>query len=198
MHSAAYLFMMVALKLKNALHSKQRWRRAHRPCDGHGPILQGGFGGAGVRRSGARRLPAQTPGFSGTTLDGRAFTLDAQRGRVVMVLLWRTDCAVCLSKMPELRANALGWKGKPFDLVTISLDPRSADTENHDRTRRLVAAAEGPVWSFWQGQVQMPDDWRKASRVPVMLIIDRDGHIAARHEGRVPADVWDSVADLLP
>lgn len=141
---------------------------------------------------------AQTPTFSGTTLEGQPFNLDAQRGRVVLVLLWRTDCAVCLSKMPELRANALGWKGKPFDLVTVSLDARSADTESYDRTRRQVAAAEGPVWSFWQGQTQMPDDWRKAGRVPVTLVIDREGRIAARHEGRVPAEVWDSVADLLP
>ena len=141
---------------------------------------------------------AQTPQFSGKTLDDRAFTLAAQRGRVVMVVLWRTDCAVCLSKMPELRANAQGWKGKPFDLVTVSLDAKSADTESYDRARRQVAAAEGPVWSFWQGQTQMPDDWRRATRVPVTLVIDREGRIAARHEGRVPAEVWDSVADLLP
>ena len=141
---------------------------------------------------------AQTPVFSGTTLDDRAYTLAAQRGRVVMVVLWRTDCAVCLSKMPELRANAHGWKGKPFDLVTVSLDAKSADTESYDRTRRQVAAAEGPVWSFWHGQAQMPDDWRRATRVPVTLVIDREGRIAARHEGRVPAEVWDSIADLLP
>ena len=144
--------------------------------------------------------PAQdlSPTLSGTSLEGKTFSLAQQRGRVVMVVLWRTDCAVCLSKMPELRANALGWKGKPFDLVTVSLDARSADTEHYDRTRRQVAAAAGPVWSFWQGQVQMAEDWRRATRVPVTLVIDREGRIAARHEGRVPADVWDSVAELLP
>ena len=139
-----------------------------------------------------------SPAFTGTSLEGKAFSLAQQRGRVVMVVLWRTDCAVCLSKMPELRANALGWKGKPFDLVTVSLDARSADTEHYDRTRRQVAAAAGPVWSFWQGQVQMSEDWRRPSRLPVTLVIDREGRVAARHEGRVPVDVWDSVADLLP
>ena len=147
-------------------------------------------------------LPARaqdlSPAFTGTSLEGKTFSLAQQRGRVVMVVLWRTDCAVCLSKMPELRANAQGWKGKPFDLVTVSLDAKSADTQSHDRTRRQVAAAEGPVWSFWQGHAQMPEDWRKAVRVPVTIIIDREGRIAARHEGRVPAEVWDSVADLLP
>ena len=147
-------------------------------------------------------LPARaqdlSPAFTGTSLEGKTFSLAQQRGRVVMVVLWRTDCAVCLSKMPELRANALGWKDKPFDLVTVSLDARSADTESYDRTRRQVAAAAGPVWSFWQGQVQMAEEWRRPSRLPVTLVIDREGRIKARHEGRVPADVWDSVAELLP
>lgn len=152
-------------------------------------------------------LVAQTPALSapratdmlrGKTLDGRPFDLAAQRGRVVMVVLWRTDCGVCLSKMSELRANALGWKGKPFDLVTLSLDPQRADSESYDRTRRLVAAAEGPVWSFWRGDVQWTAAWAAGARLPVTLVFDGEGVLKERHEGRVPAEVWDSVADLLP
>jgi len=140
--------------------------------------------------------PADT--LRGRALDGRSYDLGARRGRVVMVVLWRTDCGVCLSKMPELRANALGWKDKPFDLVTLSVDPQRTDTESYDRTRRLVAAAEGPVWSFWQGDAQWSSAWLAGARLPVTLIFDREGVLQARHEGRVPADVWDSVADLLP
>ena len=142
--------------------------------------------------------PRAADTLRGKALDGRTFDLAAQRGRVVMVVLWRTDCGVCLNKMPELRANALGWKGKPFDLVTLSLDPQRADTDSYDRTRRLVAAADGPVWSFWQGDVQWPATWSAGARLPVTLVFDREGVLQARHEGRVPADVWDSVADLLP
>ncbi len=150
-----------------------------------------------AQAAGATALRA-TDTLRGKTLDGRSFDLAAQRGRVVMVVLWRTDCGVCLSKMPELRANALGWKGKPFDLVTLSLDPQRADTDSYDRTRRLVAAAEGPVWSFWQGDVQWTGAWVSGARLPVTLVFDREGVLKERHEGRVPADVWDSVADLLP
>lgn len=144
----------------------------------------------------ASARPADT--LRGRALDGRSYDLVARRGRVVMVVLWRTDCGVCLSKMPELRANALGWKDKPFDLVTLSVDPQRTDTESYDRTRRLVAAAEGPVWSFWQGDVQWSSAWLAGARLPVTLIFDREGVLQARHEGRVPADVWDNVADLLP
>ena len=142
--------------------------------------------------------PAIEFGLQGPTLDGRAFDLTAQRGRVVMVVLWRTDCAVCLNKMPELRANALGWKSKAFDLVTLSVDPKRADADTYDRARRLVASGAGPVWSFWQGDVRWPAAWATGARLPVTLIFDREGQLKARHEGRVPPDVWDEVADLLP
>ena len=147
-------------------------------------------------------LPARaqepSPAFTGTSLEGKTFNLAQQRGRVVMVVLWRTDCAVCLNKMPELRANALGWKGKPFDLVTLSVDPKRADADSYDRARRLVASDAGPVWSVWQGDVQWPAAWAAVARLPVTLIFDREGMLKARHEGRVPPDVWDEVAELLP
>ena len=72
--------------------------------------------------------PAQTPGdapaISGRTLSAEPFDLAALRGKVVLVLFWSTDCPVCLDKMPELRANAQGWRGKPFELVSVSFDRR--------------------------------------------------------------------------
>ena len=142
--------------------------------------------------------PAPEARLRGPTLDGRNYDLATQRGRVVMVVLWRTDCAVCLNKMPELRANALGWKGKPFDLVTLNVDPRRADADTYDRARRLVASGAGPVWSFWQGDVQWPAAWAAGARLPVTLVFDTQGVLKARHEGRVPPDVWDEVAELLP
>jgi thiol-disulfide isomerase/thioredoxin len=136
--------------------------------------------------------------LSGTSLEGKTFDLAAQRGRVVMVVLWRTDCAICLSKMPELRANALGWRNKPFDLVTLSLDAQRADAQAYDSVRRLVAGAEGPLWSFWHGDVVWSAAWAARSRLPVTLVFDENGLLKARHEGRVPADLWDALADLLP
>jgi peroxiredoxin len=138
------------------------------------------------------------PDFSGTTFEGQAYTFDAKRQRVVMVVLWRTDCAVCLNKMPELRANAQGWKSAPFDLLLVNLDGTKTDAETYDRMRRQVAGKEGPVLSFWHGQTQLPAAWRQGGRLPRTLIIDRQGKVVAQHEGRIPGEVWNQVADLLP
>ena len=138
------------------------------------------------------------PAFSGTTFDGRSFDLARQRGRVVLVVLWRTDCVVCLNKMPELRANALGWKDSPFDLVLLNVDPQRGDAARYDGLRRQLASAEGPVLSLWQGDANVPTAWAAPARWPLTWVIDREGRIAARHEGRIPPEVWNQVADLLP
>ena len=142
--------------------------------------------------------PTAAPNFAGATLDGQRYELAARRGRVVMVVLWRSDCPVCMDKLPELRANAQGWKAAPFDLVLVNLDASPADAESYERVRRVVAPSEQSVFSFWHGQVQLPAAWRTGDRMPYTLIIDREGAVAARHQGRIPPAAWNQVADLLP
>ncbi len=88
--------------------------------------------------------PGDVPVLQGKTLAGAPFSLAALRGKVVLVLFWSTDCAVCRDKMPELRANAQGWRGKPFELVTISVDRRMqdavAETQRPERRNRARVA----------------------------------------------------------
>jgi hypothetical protein len=105
---------------------------------------------------------------------------------------------VCLDKMPELRANARGWKGKPFDLVTVNMDAGSADVTHYDRLRRQTANADDMLYALWHGDATLAPAWRSAGRLPLTLVIDLEGRVAARHEGRIPAQAWDAVADLLP
>ncbi|MBL8308438.1 MAG: TlpA family protein disulfide reductase [Rubrivivax sp.] len=142
--------------------------------------------------------PAAAAAFSGATLDGQRYELAARRDRVVMVVLWRSDCPVCLDKLPELRANAQGWMKAPFDLVLINLDAGPADAEAYERVRRTVAPGEQGIYSFWHGQMQPPVAWRTGDKLPQTLIIDREGRLAARHLGRIPPEAWNQVADLLP
>ncbi|OYT87226.1 MAG: redoxin [Burkholderiales bacterium PBB6] len=142
--------------------------------------------------------PVAAPTFAGTTLEGQRYDLGARRGRVVMAVLWRSDCPVCIDKLPELRANAQGWKTAPLDLVLINLDTSKSDAQTYERLRRQVAPGEQSVYSFWQGEVQLPAAWRTADRLPHTLIIDRDGKVAATFQGRIPPGAWNQVADLLP
>lgn len=131
---------------------------------------------------------------------GQPFELAKQRGRVVMVFYWSTGCAVCRDKLPELRQNLLGWKDKPFDLVTVSLDPKEADWRAYEQLQAATQpAAAQRVISLWAGAPGFRHGLGKAQpKLPLTLVIDAQGQVRQRVEGRMAFELWDAVADLLP
>jgi thiol-disulfide isomerase/thioredoxin len=143
---------------------------------------------------------AQTPWrVQGPTLSGAAFDSAKHRGKVLMIFHWSTDCAVCRSKLPELRANAQGWRGKPFELVLVSEDRRRADALAYDQAWRATQKADTHPPSLWSGDPGYADPLKSRPRqLPLTLVLDAQGIERARFEGRIPPEAWDAVADLLP
>lgn len=131
---------------------------------------------------------------------GKPFDLARQTGRVVLVFYWNTACAVCRDKLPELRANLGGWKGKPFDLVLVNLDAKESDWRGYEQlaaATRVPGAAQ-PI-SLWGGAAGFRDGLGgKPPRLPMTLVIGPDGKLAQRYEGRMAPEAWDAVAELLP
>lgn len=141
--------------------------------------------------------PGETPVIQGKTLAGAPFDLAGLRGKVVLVLFWSTDCAVCRDKMPELRANAQGWRGKPFELVTISVDRRLQDAADYER---LVTALVPPSQRFpalWSGDPAYKNSSPRTAQLPAAWLLDKSGKLVETYSGRIPAEAWDKIADLL-
>jgi thiol-disulfide isomerase/thioredoxin len=135
----------------------------------------------------------------GTTLAGSPVNLAALRGKVVMVFYWSTACAVCLQKMPELRANAAGWRGKPFELVLVSTDRKRGDAETYAATVRQTEPGAPAFPMLWRGDAGFSDSMGAVpARLPVTLVLDAKGRVVARHDGRMAPEAWDDVAELLP
>lgn len=134
--------------------------------------------------------------MAGSTLAGERFDLERLRGRVVVVFFWSSDCSVCLSKLPELRANAEGWAAKPFDLVTVNVEPRRDAALAYEQARRALRA--GMPIAAWAGDLTLPAELASPPRLPLTLVIDRTGGVALRVAGRVPPELWDDIAGLLP
>lgn len=137
--------------------------------------------------------------LSGSTLAGQPFSSEAQRGKVLMLFYWSTDCAVCRSKMAELRANAQGWRGKPFELVLVSEDRRREDLLAYDKAWKSTQDPALNPPSLWAGDAGFVDSLsRRPNRLPFTVVLDAQGLERARFEGRIPAEAWDAVAELLP
>jgi len=147
----------------------------------------------------AAPAPVPAPGLLGRTLDGRAFALSDQRQKVVLVYYWRTDCAVCRSVMAELRANYDGWQGKPFELVAVNLDARRADLVDYERIIATTVPTRQRFPALWAGEPGHVDRLLPtAATLPHSVILDAEGKVVSRHQGRMPAEAWDRIAELLP
>ncbi len=142
-------------------------------------------------------MVGKSPALAGKTVEGKNFALSELRGKVVMVMFWSTGCAVCRDKMRELRANYAGWTGKPFELVLVSTDRSMKDIESYDKiVSQSVPLAQRFV-SLWSGSAGFKHSFGDISQLPATFVLDQKGKVVEQFSGRIPAEAWDKVAELL-
>ncbi len=141
------------------------------------------------------------PVIVGSTLEKKPFRLAQLKGKVVLVMFWSTDCAVCRDKMPELRENVQGWTNKPFEIVLVSVDRSMRDVDSYNAIINKSVPLNQRFTQLWTGDASYQDNLSSAtmsrSQLPMALLIGKDGKVVERFTGRIPADVWDKIADLL-
>lgn len=137
------------------------------------------------------------PQIEGKTIAGLPFKLSSLRGKVVLVLYWSTNCAVCRDKMPELRTNYEGWAGKPFELVAVSTDKRMQEVVEYERIIARTVPMKQRFVQLWTGDDRYRDNLGQHAQLPAGYLIDKSGKVVERYVGRIPAEAWDRIADLL-
>jgi peroxiredoxin len=125
----------------------------------------------------------RAPAFELPRLDGGApVSLEALRGRVVLVNFWATWCGPCEAEMPAMQRLYRSLGGPDFELLAVSVDTSSDDVEAFRKRLGLdfpiLLDPEKRVASRYQSH-----------RYPESYLIDRNGTILARYIG--PRD-WDS------
>lgn len=145
----------------------------------------------------AQPLPQPLPVVSSVTLHGKPFQLSALRGKVVLLMFWSTDCAVCRDKMVELRQNYAGWHGKPFELVTISVDRSQQSLLDYDKLLTQMVPAKQRFIELWRNDNRHSDNLSTPARLPMTYLLDKTGNVVDQYPGRIPADAWDKIAELL-
>lgn len=141
--------------------------------------------------------PDAQPTLRGSTLDGEAFDLQSLRGKVVMVVFWSTDCAVCRDKMPELRANVKGWTGHPFELISVSTDRQRSNAVSYQQLVNATVPANQRFTTLWTGEPRYRDSFGTVGQLPSAFLLDKTGRLVEQYQGRIPPEAWDRIADLL-
>jgi peroxiredoxin len=146
----------------------------------------------------AAQTPAAKPTLAGRTTQQAAVDLQQLRGKVVLLFFWSTDCPVCLDKLPELRRNLEGWRGKDFVIVAVSQDRSAADLKAYEQVLDRVAPPNPQMKIVWRRDPAHRDGFGELPlNVPTTVVIDREGKVAKQLRGRVPAELWDDIAELV-
>lgn len=141
----------------------------------------------------AQPTAAEPLSLQAHTLGGERFAPDTLRGKVAIVFFWSTACAVCRDSLPELRANLAGWRDKPFALVTVNVDAKASDWLAYESILSKTKMPPKTLYPLRQ------DEGRSVPpKLPLTLLVNAQGKVIARYEGRLAPEAWDGVADLMP
>ena len=141
--------------------------------------------------------PVRPAVLKGVTESGKPVDLASLRGKVVMVVAWSTRCAVCLDNMPELRRNLAGWQGQAFELITVNTDATPGALADWHSLRSQTQPAHLQWPSLWAGAITFSSTLDMQGQLPAVWVLDKTGAVRYQVKGRMPAEAWDQVAELL-
>jgi peroxiredoxin len=116
---------------------------------------------------------------------------------VVLLVFWATDCAVCRDKLPELRSTRAGWRQQPFEIVLVSTDRQLSDLKTYQGIAERLLLPEQRITTLWRGDLGFSSNLPVPTRLPAAWLVDKQGRLVEAWEGRIPAEAWDRIAELL-
>jgi len=124
-------------------------------------------------------IGGQAPAFSlGALEDAKTtYTLEAFKGRYLLIDFWATWCGPCRAEMPTMHAAWAKFKTRPFDILSLSFDTKL----EHIAPYRAQAATPMP-WkhAFIENGFQNPlSEAYGVKGIPKPLLIGPDGKIVA-------------------
>ncbi len=122
------------------------------------------------------------PALTGTTLDGKPWSLADQTGKVVVLNVWGSWCPPCRKEAPDLVAAAkeLGPAVQFAGLNTRDLDKAQANkfVQEFGVTYPNIYDPSGKALLRFRGQIS-------PTAIPTTLVIDKSGKVAGRVVGEV-------------
>ena len=111
------------------------------------------------------------PAYAFVDASGKTLTPADFKGKVVVMNLWATWCAPCKTEMPTLAKLAEAYKGRPVEVVAVSIDKPEQKAE-----AEAFIAKNAPLAFYNDPEAKFP--WRlkpAAEGMPTTIILGKDG-----------------------
>jgi thiol-disulfide isomerase/thioredoxin len=122
------------------------------------------------------RDPDPAPDLKAKDLDGRELSLDAYKGKVVLLNFWATWCGPCRAEIPSLIRIQEAYKDR---LQIIGMD---VDDENEEQLRAFVKN-QGINYPVVMTSVPVRLAYGGIAALPTVFVINRDGKVVQKHVG---------------
>ena len=136
---------------------------------------------AGTGRTGDEELVAELTGITGW-INSEPFTLESQRGKVVLVDFWTYTCINCIRTLPYLKE----WHEKYADEGLVILGVHTPEFE-FEKIRENVVSEGAEKFGLKYAIAQDNDygTWRAFNNRfwPAKYLVDKDGYVRYTHFG---------------
>ncbi len=129
--------------------------------------------------------------FSFKDLDAKTVSLSSYKGKVVILDFWATWCVPCKAEIPGFIELQKKYGSRGLQVVGLSVD----DSLNTAKKYAIEMKMNYPVL-LAEGREDILKAYDPIPSIPVSVVIDRQGRIAARHEGIASTDVFEK--EILP
>ena len=120
--------------------------------------------------------------IAGTTLGGDSLALDDLRGEVVVLNVWGSWCSPCRAEAPILGQASRAYADDGVSFVGINVRDNKAAALAFERRYDIPY----PSIADYDGRTLLSvNDYVPMSAVPVTLVLDREGRVAARALGEL-------------
>lgn len=150
--------------------------------------------GHGMEESSTGTLPNghKAPTWTLKDKDGKTYSLDALKGKVVLMDFWATWCTPCKKVMPEIQKLWNKYKNQNVIVVGINTWERDGDPVKYMKDNKYN-------YTLLMNGNEVANNY-KVTGIPTLYVIDKQGNIAYSEVGAVDGlgDKLDKViADLI-
>jgi peroxiredoxin len=123
------------------------------------------------------QIGEQAPTFSLKDKDGKTYSTESLKGKVVVLNFWATWCPPCRAEIPAFKSVYDKYKGKGVEIVGVSLDHKGWDviTPFLDQYKLNYPVVLGGA--------EIAKAYGNVRSIPTTFIIDRDGKVIDSHVG---------------
>lgn len=144
----------------------------------------------------ARTAPGGLPPDSlGQTVDDRAITASSLRGNVVVIGFWATWCTYCMQEMPTLAGLQTLATERRLPLQVVYVNSKE-DRRVFVRASHILKRRMPELLITWDQHGNIGKPYGADKKIPVMVLLHRDGSIADIRVGYDAKELDELIAEI--